>query len=136
MKRLPALLAILLTLSLLVSCSASDPMASDKDMSIGGNNYSPSIGDKYDGNVQTEAVYAGTEISNEMVEAPAEDAEEVIVPVDPVVFKENAFVKTSDEPISTFSSDIDTASYSYFRKLVNSGYSFDKIRKSFAPRRC
>ena len=35
---------------------------------------------------------------------------------------ENEFIKTADTPISTFSADVDTASYAYFRKLVNSGY--------------
>ncbi len=42
---------------------------------------------------------------------------------------ENRFVKTSDEPTSTFSADVDTAAYSYFRKLVNSNYSLEQIKK-------
>lgn len=46
-------------------------------------------------------------------------------------FVENAFVKVSDEPISTFSSDVDTASYTYFRKLVASGYSFSEIASTY-----
>lgn len=40
---------------------------------------------------------------------------------------ENPFINTSEEPISTFSADVDTASYSYFRKLVNSGYKLDEL---------
>ncbi len=40
---------------------------------------------------------------------------------------ENEFIKTSDEPVSTFSADVDTASYAYFRKLVNSGYVLDEL---------
>lgn len=42
-------------------------------------------------------------------------------------FIENEFIKTEDENVSTFSSDVDTASYSYFRKLVNSGYSLSEL---------
>ena len=42
-------------------------------------------------------------------------------------FIENKFIKTEDENVSTFSSDVDTASYSYFRKLVNSGYSLSEL---------
>ncbi len=40
---------------------------------------------------------------------------------------ENPFVSTSKEPISTFSADVDTASYAYFRKLVNGGYSLSEL---------
>ena len=42
-------------------------------------------------------------------------------------FIENEFVNTSDEPISTFSADVDTASYAYFRKLVSQGYSESEL---------
>lgn len=41
---------------------------------------------------------------------------------------ENPFINTADEPVSTFSADVDTASYTYFRKMVNMGYTFDEIR--------
>ena len=40
---------------------------------------------------------------------------------------ENKFIKTSDEAVSTFSADVDTASYAYFRKLVNSGYDLEEL---------
>ncbi|MBO5415792.1 MAG: VWA domain-containing protein [Clostridia bacterium] len=42
-------------------------------------------------------------------------------------FIENEFVKVADEPVSTFSADVDTASYAYFRKLVNSGYNLSEL---------
>ena len=44
---------------------------------------------------------------------------------------ENAFIKTADENVSTFSADVDTASYSYMRKLVSLGFSFDELCKSY-----
>ena len=37
-------------------------------------------------------------------------------------FAENPFIATGEQNISTFSADVDTASYTYFRKLVNQGY--------------
>ena len=40
---------------------------------------------------------------------------------------ENSFVDTSHVSVSTFSADVDTASYSYFRKLVNTGYELDEL---------
>ncbi len=40
---------------------------------------------------------------------------------------ENKFISVESEPTSTFSADVDTASYSYFRKLVNSGYGIDTM---------
>ncbi len=42
---------------------------------------------------------------------------------------ENDFIKTQTNPVSTFSADVDTASYTYFRKMVNSNYSFDYIKQ-------
>ena len=44
-----------------------------------------------------------------------------------VKLKENDFVRTADEPTSTFSADVDTASYAYFRRLVNEGYNMKQL---------
>ena len=43
---------------------------------------------------------------------------------------ENKFINTSSEPVSTFSSDVDTASYAYFRKLVNMGYKLSQLKNT------
>lgn len=43
---------------------------------------------------------------------------------------ENKFILTKDQNVSTFSADVDTASYTYFRKLVNSGYSLTSVMRS------
>ena len=42
----------------------------------------------------------------------------------------NQFINASEQPFSTFSADVDTASYTYFRKLVNAGYGFRDLRNS------
>jgi len=40
---------------------------------------------------------------------------------------ENPFISTIEQPISTFSADVDTASYSYFRKLVNQDMTLERL---------
>lgn len=59
-------------------------------------------------------------------EADAEDSEGLI---------ENPFLSTNEQNVSTLSADVDTASYSYFRKMVANGYSLqDLIRTGSAFR--
>lgn len=40
---------------------------------------------------------------------------------------ENAFTQVAVSPLSTFGADVDTASYTNFRRMVNSGYTLDSI---------
>ena len=44
-------------------------------------------------------------------------------------FVENPFINTEKNNVSTLSADVDTASYTYFRKLVNSGYSWKELSR-------
>ena len=48
---------------------------------------------------------------------------------DKPVFVENPFISTAEENVSTFSADVDTASYAYFRKLVNNDYSLKDLKE-------
>lgn len=41
--------------------------------------------------------------------------------------EENGFLSTAISPLSTFGADVDTASYSNFRRFVNYGYTLDEI---------
>ena len=43
-------------------------------------------------------------------------------------FFENPFVSTAERPISTFSADVDTASYGLFRKLVSGGRNLTELQ--------
>lgn len=45
------------------------------------------------------------------------------------IFVENSFISTEVSNVSTLSADVDTASYTYFRKLVNSGYSWAELSR-------
>ncbi len=51
---------------------------------------------------------------------------------DGVTFVENPFVATQEQPVSTFSADVDTASYTYFRKLVNNNYTWSYLQNAGA----
>jgi len=42
--------------------------------------------------------------------------------------KENDFISTKIENISTFSANVNTATYTYFRKLVDAGYSLNELK--------
>ena len=60
--------------------------------------------------------------------APAPMVEEIIVSQPPQEFrdrfedfKENSVIATSENPVSTFSIDVDTASYSFVRRMLNNG---------------
>lgn len=59
--------------------------------------------------------------------APSEDSDYESLEDRFDTFVENEFIKTEIENVSTFSSDVDTASYAYFRKLVQSGYSLSEL---------
>lgn len=107
MKRTHRLLALtlaLLTLTLVfASCSAED--SSMENLADGGYNNS---------------IYPSNQENKEDA-----DASEKETTASGVV--ENPFIATAENNVSTFSADVDTASYSYFRKLVNRGYNLDQL---------
>ena len=70
-----------------------------------------------DGNA---ASMAKTEISGEMP-APDFNTEEYSA------IEEKGFKSVSNEPLSTFSADVDTASYSNIRRMIEDGYSLEDI---------
>ena len=45
-------------------------------------------------------------------------------------FAENPFINTDEQNVSTLSADVDTASYTYFRKLVNTGYAWSELKQT------
>ena len=93
MKRIIGIIALTATLALAASC------AKDSD-------YFPMDG-MYDMNLAGNAYY------NEEDEKPSGDNFNKI--------KENDFIKTSEQPVSTFSIDADGAAYAYMRRCVSNG---------------
>lgn len=142
MKKIVCLFVTVFVLLSCVACAASAPMEEMSGMdgnifpsySNGkGDTLKPQIapsgtaaGDKYDFLEDLREPAAEGEV---MPEAPQE------VPADPIPsepsyeikFIENQFIKVSENDVSTFSADVDTASYTYFRKMVSQGYSLEDI---------
>ena len=123
---------MLLTLSACGAAKDGENFAPDDAGFNGG--YSNSADGNYGGN------YIGGEQADDAVmDAPMEEAspsegdaeldwEEPDYDQPEIIFiKENDFTKTATQPISTFSADVDTASYTYFRKLVTNGYNLSSL---------
>ena len=47
---------------------------------------------------------------------------------EPSGIEKNPFIKVETMDTSTFSADVDTASYTFLRKMINSGYSFEELK--------
>ncbi len=67
-----------------------------------------------------------------MQNAPAagQESADTLPPEEIGTIVENPFINTAENNISTFSADVDTASYAYFRKLVSLGYSLSDLQGS------
>ena len=142
-KFLSAILAIMLALSM-ASCAAMGESAPGEEGDLdllpewNGPNYSsPDVNGGNAAN-KDEALEGGaTEGEMEAgdvdveLEGATPDVPELDVPeAKPPVFVENPFINTADQNTSTFSADVDTASYTYFRKLAQKGYSFQNLKNS------
>ena len=101
-KLLSLVLAALLLLPLLASCSANKS----------GNDLAPEADENCENPLPN---YDKSEIRGEIEENG---------------FAENPFIATGEQNISTFSADVDTASYTYFRKLVNQGYTLQQLQNN------
>ena len=99
--------------------NAEDAVPEEPDMPDGsldeelpdGDDATDSVGDK-----ETEG-----EENNGAVEPPITNLSSLIT---------TPFTNTSEYKFSTFSADVDTASYTYFRKLVGFGYTLEDLRHS------
>ena len=151
MKRMNKLTALLLAVLLLISLISCGGAESGMDL-FGDNKANLSTGPNYNGGTNG-AVTGGNADRDEgedgdVENAPAEDevdgAPELEAPEDgffeedipsveepkPEIFVENAFINTSVSNISTLSADVDTASYTYFRKLINDGGMWEHLARN------
>ena len=108
------------------------------------------IGDAGMNNAPGYPNYGGNKVTNEYGEgsfAPSEDADEGGVTLEGDIDKpaedsgnkdemvdqsiyENPFIKVEDMDTSTFSADVDTASYTFLRKMINQGYSLSELQNT------
>ncbi len=128
MKHIKCISAALLALAILASlfsCSASN----EEGQYYGDNDgYS-----KFYFDLDASEQEIPAEVAAELARKLAAEAGEKIEDMEEYITEnhgkivENPFIKVSENAVSTFSADVDTASYSYFRKLVNSGYTLDNL---------
>lgn len=101
----------------------SNNMTPDGDMTPEGDIiYGDATGDIADDDVADE----------EIGEDPLPDGGDEDIDINISVAPENPFINTEENNVSTFSADVDTASYAYFRKLVSSGYALNALKRSGA----
>ncbi len=106
MKKTVCTILAIITALTVTSCSAM------KNAMPEGNDYDPGRANN--------KLEAGEllEEDNEMIDISSEDYGKLI---------ENQFIQVSEHAVSTFSADVDTASYTYFRKLCTLGYSLSEL---------
>ncbi len=124
--RIWSLLLAIIMLFALVSCDAKGSASEDGDYmngGVAGNPSSPNEKPEYTYGAENEEVVDDVM----MPDVSDPNGDEAVPPTDIV---ENDFISTSKNNISTFSADVDTASYAYFRKLVNSGYGLEALKGS------
>ena len=106
MKKITSLLLVIMSLLIvLTGCSAGDK-SMENNAAAGDAYFSP------ESSVQTNESLGYIDVGSE----------------DYGKFIENEFISTLETPVSTFSADVDTASYAYFRKLVNQGYNLTSLK--------
>ena len=94
-------IALMMLVLVLASCDASDP----------GGSYYPGA--------NMDAFY------------PEQNAQGIISPNSQSGIRENPFLGTNNHPVSTFSADVDTASYTLFRKHVNNRYDWKSMQSDY-----
>ena len=109
-KSIIALILVLSTLFTLASCAASKSNS---------GNLEADGAPLYDGD-------KNISVQNSLTGSLEEEGEK-IAEENYGKFIENAFISTETENVSTFAADVDTASYTYFRRLANNGYSLDEL---------
>lgn len=123
MKKAQRIIISVIAFVLLISMAACSAAPMDGDFAdgiFGGDNYPP---------MQNATNEYGEESFAPAGDADAEDAapgEEIGEPDNSVY--ENPFIKVEEMDTSTFSADVDTASYTFLRKMINQGYSLTELK--------
>ena len=109
---------IAFSLSSLTACNSGTKMRSSSSNSITSQSRSPAASPATSQTFTTEAKSADANVSSEPLsgtggEQPTEESYKSVV--------ENQFFATISQPLSTFSIDVDTASYSNIRRYINGG---------------
>ena len=127
-------ICLLLTSFILISCTACAAGAPQSDLMASDGNIFPNYSG---GNIKQEVSpnaptgtmsAADAALPEELLPESPELDDYYVENLRPEIqFIENEFIKVADNEVSTFSADVDTASYTYFRKLVSQGYTLENI---------
>ncbi len=130
-RKVLTMLCVMLLTGSLVACGSSSDMATSGPTVInGGSNSMNAGGSSANYSVQMEAesyadgYYAGGTTAAEM---PAEAPYEEFNTEEYDYIKENSFMRVALSPLSTFAADVDTGSYTNFRRMVNDNYAIEDI---------
>ena len=80
------------------------------------------------GCAKMDEAYDGGDVNDMLSGIKGESASGTSLTADQSRYFENPFVSAAEQPVSTFSADVDTASYGLFRKLVNSGCTLEDLQ--------
>ena len=128
-----SIIAFILVISM-AACAAAPKNEGEAFDMIGdaGMNNAPSYGYP---NADTGEIAPGGDVSlmgkpdEGDVDKPAEDIGDKDEEVEQSIY-ENPFIKVEDMDTSTFSADVDTASYTFLRKMINQGYSLSELQNT------
>lgn len=108
-----------------VAPDASTPPQQEGDAEVEGGENEPSPGGTEGGVAESPTEVETWESTEDETSAPpAGDTE----PLSSLIT--TPFISTAESPFSTFSADVDTASYTYFRKLMGYGYTLSELRNT------
>ncbi len=115
LKFMSLILAAIMSVAVFASCSAKDP------------GVYPGYNNGMDNGQENPAdpIYPAPDAA-----APESDMDDYYGSEEYAPIIENDFIKVTDQPLSTFSADVDTASYSNLRRMINAGYKMNQINKN------
>ena len=110
LRKTALFLTVVLTAACYAACGAENYESSSRKSNNATMNYAPALQE----NADAEGIDADMAFDDAVQSGNSEEYSQII---------ENSFINTADEPVSTFSIDVDTASYANIRRMIQEGYS-------------
>ena len=120
------LMSIMIMSTSITGCGGKAYSETAADVSTSTGNVSVSSDSYYEEAVCMDAM-ASTETNSSMVKTETISESENMNTEEYSSIKEPGFKAVENEPLSTFSADVDTASYSNIRRMLEDGYTLDEI---------
>ncbi|MDE5754109.1 MAG: von Willebrand factor type A domain-containing protein [Oscillospiraceae bacterium] len=108
LRKTALFLTVVLTAACYAACGAENYESRKSDNAT--LNYAPALQE----NADAEGIDADMAFDDAVQSGNSEEYSQII---------ENSFINTAEEPVSTFSIDVDTASYANIRRMIQEGYS-------------